>query len=331
MSIPSYTRKGRKFWRVDETIRDSDGERNRVRQSGFTTKEDARRYLHKAVRAGKHEKKEISVTDAIETYLHAKDYPSKPSDVSRSRHIIKAFPARRLTSLTLGDIDLYRKLRLDVGAKPATMDKEVEFLIRATRYVLECRMIRFNPLAAVKPLGRPNTRDTVVTQAEIDSIIDALEGKAKLAVLIAYKTGMRLMEVLSLKWNQIEFTSYCCYITVQATNTKTGKTRVIPVVDKAVLRLLLEAKSDSPYVFEGRNGNHLTSVRRPFKAACKQSGALMWFHDLRRLFTTEKRREGVPESVIMKITGHTTNSAFTRYSAVDPSDMLKAVGYGVKS
>ena len=206
MSIPSYTRKGRKVWRVDETVTDSDGERSRIRQSGFTTKEDARRFFQKAVRVGRPEKKEISVTDAIETYLNAKDYPSKPSDTSRSKHIIKAFPARRLTSLTLGDVDLYRKLRLDAGAKPATVDKEVEFLIRSTRYVLECRLIRFNPLASVKPLGRPNTRDTVVTQAEIDSIIDALEGKAKLAVLIAHKTGMRLMEVLSLQWNQIEFT-----------------------------------------------------------------------------------------------------------------------------
>jgi hypothetical protein len=37
------------------------------------------------------------------------------------------------------------------------------------------------------------------------------------------------------------------------------------------------------------------------------------------------RKAGVPESVIMKITGHSTREMFLRYDTVDMADALKAV------
>jgi hypothetical protein len=37
------------------------------------------------------------------------------------------------------------------------------------------------------------------------------------------------------------------------------------------------------------------------------------------------RKSGVPESVIMKITGHSTREMFLRYDTVDATDTRKAV------
>jgi len=49
------------------------------------------------------------------------------------------------------------------------------------------------------------------------------------------------------------------------------------------------------------------------------------FHDTRHCFNTNMRKAGVPESVIMKITGHSTREMFLRYDSVDASDTRKAV------
>ena len=47
------------------------------------------------------------------------------------------------------------------------------------------------------------------------------------------------------------------------------------------------------------------------------------FHDLRHCFTTNMRRAGGHDLIIMAITGHKTMSMFHRYSSVG-SDELKA-------
>ncbi len=49
------------------------------------------------------------------------------------------------------------------------------------------------------------------------------------------------------------------------------------------------------------------------------------FHDTRHCFNTNMRKSGVPESVIMKITGHSTREMFLRYDTVDDGDTRKAV------
>jgi hypothetical protein len=48
------------------------------------------------------------------------------------------------------------------------------------------------------------------------------------------------------------------------------------------------------------------------------------FHDLRHTANTNMRRAGVAESVIMKITGHSTREMFDRYNTVDRDDAVKA-------
>ncbi|MCX5842169.1 MAG: tyrosine-type recombinase/integrase [Deltaproteobacteria bacterium] len=72
-----------------------------------------------------------------------------------------------------------------------------------------------------------------------------------------------------------------------------------------------------------------TSLRR----ACRDAGIPYGrgikdgfvFHDTRHCFNTNMRKSGVPESVIMKITGHSTREMFLRYDTVDATDTQKAV------
>jgi integrase len=51
----------------------------------------------------------------------------------------------------------------------------------------------------------------------------------------------------------------------------------------------------------------------------------LWFHGLRRSFITRARRVGVPESVVMRMSGHRTRAVFERYNVVDTQDLRAAV------
>jgi integrase len=72
-------------------------------------------------------------------------------------------------------------------------------------------------------------------------------------------------------------------------------------------------------------GRPIKGIRTAFLRACRQAGLQDFrFHDLRHTFNTNMRKAGVPQSVIMKMTGHKAAAMFKRYNTVDLEDGQEA-------
>jgi transcriptional regulator with GAF, ATPase, and Fis domain len=79
------------------------------------------------------------------------------------------------------------------------------------------------------------------------------------------------------------------------------------------------------YVFH-RDGTPIAEFRRSWKTACTKTGCgNMIFHDLRRSAVRDLVRAGVPQSVAMSISGHSTVAVFQRYDIVAADDMKQAL------
>ena len=86
------------------------------------------------------------------------------------------------------------------------------------------------------------------------------------------------------------------------------------------------AKLPTNPIANPRTGTKWIEIRDKFTAACKAAGLSgVWFHDLRRSFVTNTRRIGVPESVVMRMSGHKTRAVFDRYNVVEAEDLREAV------
>ena len=71
-----------------------------------------------------------------------------------------------------------------------------------------------------------------------------------------------------------------------------------------------------------KTGRPWEDLRRSFRAALRKAKLHgLWFHDLRRSFVTRARKAGIPESVVMRMSGHRTRAVFDRYNVVDESDL----------
>lgn len=82
-------------------------------------------------------------------------------------------------------------------------------------------------------------------------------------------------------------------------------------------------------VAKGRRGplraKPITSLTKAFKGACRRAGCPGFIpHDLRRTAVGRFVREGINDSVAMKMTGHKTRSVFDRYNIVSDGDLRDA-------
>jgi integrase len=112
-------------------------------------------------------------------------------------------------------------------------------------------------------------------------------------------------------------------------DTKTDKPRLIVLTSRAkeALRTLPSRFKKKGYVFVNpKTKTRRVDIKKSFRravAAAELPG--LWFHDLRPSFITRARRVGVPESVVMRMSGHRTRAVFERYNVVDTQDLRAAV------
>ena len=154
---------------------------------------------------------------------------------------------------------------------------------------------------------------------------------AKAIFATGFYTGMRRGEIASLTWSKVDMNKRL--IKLEASDTKDNEPRIIPICDRLyeILREIPRAiHDDHVFMFKGKP---VKELKKSLRTACKAAGIIYGrfekdgfiFHDLRHSFNTYMRKAGVPESVIMEVTGHSTREMFDRYNRIDEDDTRKAI------
>ncbi len=179
--------------------------------------------------------------------------------------------------------------------------------------------------------GNSNARKRVLSTDEFGKLMSALPIHTRGIVATGYYGGMRKGEVLNLTWDHIDMKNRI--ISLEASETKDREARQIPICDALydILKGIPKAIHDNHvFLFKGKP---VKDIRTALTRACRDAGIPYGrgtkdgfvFHDTRHCFNTNMRKSGAPESVIMKITGHSTREMFLRYDTVDAADTWKAV------
>ncbi|MBN1106584.1 MAG: site-specific integrase [Deltaproteobacteria bacterium] len=240
-------------------------------------------------------------------------------------HLSAFFGDRPLESLTLNMVESYvgQRRRQREGIKDATLNREIACLKTIVNRAVLNRQIDRNPIEGVQ-LFKETPRTRTLSPDEYQRLLDNCSVHLKPMVRLAYVTAMRRGEIVGLRWVQVDLSNRVIHL--EATSTKTQEKREVPLDDALVAMLRQVPKTlGSPHVFTYR-GKHMRDIKKAFNMACARAGIKDFrFHDLRHCAITNLRKAGVPDNVIMSISGHKTAAMFRRYDSVDRSDRHRAL------
>lgn len=244
-------------------------------------------------------------------------------------HLTKSFARLRAIQITTPRVQDYITGRQNEGIANGTINRELAALKRMFRLASH----QTPPLVLTIPhfrlLQEHNVRQGFFTEEDYKVLRAALPDHLKVPFILAYWTGMRAGEILSLRWGQIDWERGL--LRLEPGSTKNGRGRVVPLVQEA--RDVLQVWRDHTLRtyplchwvchYEGQRMGRIQ--KKTWDAACRLVGLPgRLFHDLRRTAVRNLVRCGIPERVAMEISGHKTRSVFDRYDIVSEADLLEA-------
>jgi integrase len=243
----------------------------------------------------------------------------------------------KLQKLTSEDIQgMYNTLSLQ-GMEASTIKQTHMVLNSALNDAIARKIIAINPAAIVQPRRAQKHEAIILTPEQAKNLLSVIEGQIKTLVTLALATGMRLGEMQSLHWNDINFTDGHVTINKTAsyspdekgkysheeTSPKSQSSRrqialaqfasdELKVHRATQLQARLQAGSkwkDTNLVFCNRTGGytHQATLERQFyKYLSIADLPHMRFHDLRHSAASMLLQMRVPPKVVQEILGHSS-------------------------
>ena len=187
----------------------------------------------------------------------------------------------------------------------------------------EWRPQHTNPCRGIER-AREEPRDRVLTASELAALAKALMGAADrhpgpvAAIRFAMLTGLRIGEVLGIRWKNIDFENGH----VVLPETKTGRRgHDLP---SAALAIVVASPHINEWTFTtGRGPLGYSHCRKVFADIVKAAGLYdVRLHDLRRTVMTQAAMAGVGTHVLRDLLGHKTTTMADRY--------IRAIGNPVR-
>lgn len=273
---------------------------------------------------------EKTFREMMEKFLFEYAPKKKSGDRFRglAKNLISFMGDFTLLEITPKVVNEYKVKRYQDGVKPATINREIACLKRAFNLAYrEWEWIMENPISKVSMEKENNKRDRWLSYDEELRLLNASPNWMRDLIVFALNTGMRLSEILTLTWDQIDLNRKILIIF----NSKNGEKRGIPLNE--IVFEMLKNKSkvrsiDTNLVFYNDNHKQFNKVfvSHRFAKIVKKAGIDDFrFHDLRHTFATRLVQAGVDIYRVCHLLGHKDLKTTQRYAHHYPESLRSAV------
>ncbi len=184
------------------------------------------------------------------------------------------------------------------------------------RYVLEWKDTNWE----IPRPKKEKTLPSVLSMEECKRVFNAVRNsKHKLILLLTYGAGLRVSEVVSLQWRDIDFGEHRIHI--REAKGKKDRMAMLPYSVVCYLKDFMHLEGSDGYIFKGQIAGEpysTKSVQAVMRAAIQKSGIdkRASVHTLRHSFATHLLENGTDIRFIQKFLGHSSIKTTTIYTHV---------------
>ena len=245
------------------------------------------------------------------------------TDVGALKTLDKYFGRLSLDEIGSHRLEQYKNWRLsNYPVTKTTVNRDMALLRRMLSlavewgYLDEAQMpkFRFYP-------EKDNLKERILTQEEEKRLLAVCPARLKSMIIVALNTGMRLGEILGLRWNQVDLASG----RIRVERTKSGRIRYVDMNEALIaeVRRLREGRGRSEFVFTSPiTGQPFVDAGSAWATALRRASIKgLRFHDLRHTFATRLIEHGVNLITVKELLGHSSVEITQRYT--HPNEALK--------
>jgi integrase len=243
-------------------------------------------------------------------------------------HLLRTFGSLTLEEITPNLISEYKTKRRGEGASPRTVNYELALMSHAFSLAIkEWEWVKENP---VKMVSRERVNSQIERWLNLEEERKLLNSSPKWLreiILFALNTGLRLNEILDLKWSRVDLTGRTIAILEQKNQGKD----TLPLNERALGILKERTKNlcgETDYVFHTRNCTRIAgrNLQQAFCLAFKRARIeKLRFHDLRHTFATRLVQAGVDIYTVQKLGRWKNISMVMRYAHHHPESLRPGV------
>jgi integrase len=246
-------------------------------------------------------------------------------------------------SMTVEAIDPKTKKPVSKPVEPRQNATVVRYLAALSHAfsvaVREWDWLESSPISKVTKPKQPRGRVRFLSDEEREELLKACKASRNpdlyTAVVLALSTGARQMEIMGLRWKQVDIPRG----TITLYETKNNEIRALPLVGRALELMRERAKVrqiDTDLVFPGKPRRKLgdtgpatyrpVDLRTPFETALRKAKITDFrWHDLRHTFASYLAMNGATLAEIAEALGHKTLAMVKRYSHLSQAHMTRVV------
>lgn len=193
----------------------------------------------------------------------------------------------------------------------------------------EWEWLEDSPISKIYKLKEPRGRVRFLSDDERVKLLQACKESQSeflyLIVVLALSTGARKMEIVRLKWGDINLESQAIILH----ETKNGERRLLPLIGHAyeMMKKYAEAMhTHKDWVFPSKNGMNPIDIKSLWETAIKKAGIEDFrFHDLRHSAASYLAMSGASMNEIAEVLGHKTLQMVKRYSHLSDAHTARVV------